>query len=567
MRKANALSRAVAECRGGFVTAIVFSFFINLLAFVGPLYMLQVYDRVLTSRSEVTLVLLTIIAAFLLISFGLLERARSAVLIRLGARFDRVAREDLFGAAVKTSLNGPSSSPSQVFRDLDVVREFLTGTGLISFCDVPWVPIFVAACFVLHPYFGMVATAGAVVILLLALGNELLTRGHLRAASLSSTGANHWITSALRNVEVLYSMGMVGPLRSRWEARHEEVLGHQARASDRAGRFVAMTKFVRAFLQIAILGTGAYLVVQQELSAGAMIAASIIMGRALAPVEASVAHWKGFVNARSSRRRLIDLLDALSDEQSRIQLPEPRGQLSVENATVAPPGQRTPTLRGLSFDLMPGQVLGVIGPSAAGKSTLARALVGVWQPIAGAVRLDGAELAHWRPDQLGRYIGYLPQDIELFEGTVAENIARFSTESDEAVVEAAMLAGVHEMVQLLPQGYNTRVADQGAALSGGQRQRIGLARAFFRKPAVIVLDEPNSNLDAEGEAALISGIESVKASGSTVIIITHKTNVLGVADKILVLKNGQIQQYGDRQAVLGKLMGPRITPINQGIAS
>ncbi|MCB1468424.1 MAG: type I secretion system permease/ATPase, partial [Rhizobiaceae bacterium] len=529
--------------------------------------MLQVYDRVITSRNETTLIMITIIAAFLLVVYAVLERARSAVLVRVGAVFDATAKDRLFAAVAKGSLRSPQQTGAQALRDLDSVREFMTGNGLISFCDAPWVPIFVAGCFVLHPFFGYVALTGAVLIFLLALGNEFSTRGHLREASQSSVVANNWASAVFRNVEVLHAMGMVNALRGRWRKQHDSVIGWQAKASDNGGTFIAATKFVRAFLQICILGVGAFLVIQGTVSPGSMIAASIIMGRALAPVEASVGNWRSFVSARSARTRILKLLELLPDDQSKVLLPKPEGVISVENVIACPPGTRMPTLRGVSFVLKPGDVLGVIGPSAAGKSTLARALVGVWPTVSGSVRLDGSDLQHWAPEQLGQHIGYLPQDIELFSGTIAENIARFLDDDSSKIIDAAKLAGVHEMIQTLPDGYNTRIGDQGSGLSGGQRQRIGLARAFYNRPSLIVLDEPNSNLDADGEAALINGLKSVKESGSTVVLVTHKTNVLGIADKVLVLMNGQVQHMGDRQSVLGKLMGPRVAQINQADAS
>lgn len=559
----NLLSQAFRAGRGGFITALVFSFFINLLAFVGPLYMLQVYDRVITSRNETTLIMITLIAAFLLVVFAILERARSAVLNRVGALFDATAKDRLFAAVAKGSLRSPNVGGGQALRDLDSVREFLTGSGLVSFCDAPWVPIFVAGCFILHPYFGYVALVGAFLILLLALGNEFSTRTQLKEASQSSVVANNWATAVFRNVEVLHAMGMVNALRGRWRKQHDAVLGWQSKASDRGGTFLAGTKFVRSFLQICILGVGAFLVIEGTVSPGAMIAASIIMGRALAPVEAAVANWRGFVAARSARTRILKLLEGVADDQDRVILPKPEGVVSVEAVIACPPGSRLPSIRGVTFQLKSGDVLGVIGPSAAGKSTLARVMVGVWPVMSGAVRLDGSDLQHWSPEQLGQHIGYLPQDVELFSGTIAENISRFLDEDSAKIIDAAKLAGVHEMIQTLPEGYNTRIGDQGAGLSGGQRQRIGLARAFYNNPAFIVLDEPNSNLDADGEAALINGVKIAKERGATIVLVTHKTNVLGIADKILVLMNGQVQHLGDRQSVLGKLMGPRVTQLNQ----
>lgn len=555
MRPSQLLSKAFARTRAGFITAIVFSLFINMLAFVGPMYMLQVYDRVITSRNVTTLILLTVIAAFLLLVYAVLERTRSAVLVRLGVLFDEAAREDLFDASVDTTLRAPAAGSAQSLRDMDTMREFLTGSGLISFCDAPWVPIFVAGCFILHPLFGIIALSGAIIIFLLALGNEFSTREQLKNASESSVTANNWASATFRNAEVLRAMGMLKALRQRWVRQHDSVLGWQAKASDRAGVFLAGTKFVRAVLQICILGAGAYLVILQVGTPGEMIAASIIMGRALAPVEAVVGNWKGFSAARTARARIQGMLNTLPDGNERIQLPQPKGQLRLEGVIAAPPGQRVPTIRGIGFQVEPGEAVGIVGPSAAGKSTLARTLVGVWPLLSGAVRLDGSDLAHWDPTQLGGNIGYLPQDIELFTGTIAENISRFQDGDDADVIAAAEAAGVHVMIQALPEGYNTVIGDGGAGLSGGQRQRVGLARAFYGKPPLIVLDEPNSNLDSEGEVALLRGIQTMKAAGCTIIIITHKPNVLAAVDKVAVIVAGQLQDYGEREAVLAKLTG------------
>lgn len=553
---------AFKAIRPGFATAIVFSFFINLLAFVGPLYMLQVYDRVLGSRNIGTLVALTIIASFLLIVYSLLEKIRSAILVRLGLLFADKAKAPLFDTVLRGTLVQPGANQVQALRDLDTMREFLTGTGLIAFCDVPWVPIFVAGCFIMHPWFGYVATAGAILIFALALANELMTRNQLKEASRSSVVAHSYASATFRNADVLYAMGMLKGLRDRWSDRHEEGLQLQAHASDRAGFLVALSKFVRAFLQVAILGVGAYLTVYQETSAGAMVAASIIMGRALAPVELAVSQWKGFLAARSAYDRIRNLVNVLPDEGDKIALRAPEGAISVENILVIPPGSKEPVIREVSFALQPGEVLGLIGPSAAGKSSLARALVGVWRPAVGKIRIDGSELSHWNREQLGPYIGYLPQDIELLSGTIAENIARFGETDEEKLFAAAEMAGVHKMVQSLPDGYNTQVGDGGFALSGGQRQRIGLARAIYGKPALVVLDEPNASLDSEGEAALMEAIQALKRVRSTVVLISHKTSMLAGVDKLLVLNMGRVSMFGGRDEVLGKLMGaPRISAV------
>jgi ATP-binding cassette subfamily C protein len=567
VKNANVLSEAFRATRTGFLTAIVFSLFINILAFVGPLYMLQIYDRVITSRNLTTLAALTVIAAFLILIYATLEKIRSAVLVRLGILFSTLARSRLFDAVLKGSLLQPNAGHTQALRDLDTLREFLTGTGLISFCDAPWVPIFVIGCFLLHPWYGYIATGGAVLIFCSAVANELLTRKGLRAASLNSIVASSYASATFRNSEVLHAMGMLPGLRERWLKRQDEGLQLQAAASDRAGHLIAASKFIRAFLQVAILGTGAYLSVEQESTPGAMIAASIIMGRALAPVELAVANWKGFVAARSAYERILSLFRLAPSDSEKMPLPAPQGNLAVEQVVAVPPGAKEPVLRSVSFALKPGEVLGVLGPSAAGKSSLARVLVGVWPPLAGKVRIDGAELSHWAPERLGKHIGYLPQDVELFSGTIAENIARFGVQDEEKIIAAARMTGVHEMVQGMPAGYNTQIGDGGFALSGGQRQRIGLARALYGKPAYVILDEPNASLDADGEAALLSAIQQLRQSGSTVVLITHKTNILGTVDKILVMAHGQVAGFGSRDEVLAKLLGPRLAPVPATAAS
>ena len=557
----NLLSRTVRGTRGGFGAVIVFSLFINILAFVGPLYMLQIYDRVITSRNETTLVVLTLIATFLLIVHALLEKTRSAVFVRLGVLFSSRARTPLFDAVLRGTLRQPAGGHTQALRDLDTLREFLTGTGLISFCDAPWVPIFVAGCFILHPWYGWVATVGAVLIFGFAVANELLTRNHLKTASVSSVAAASYASATFRNAEVLYAMGMLNGLRSRWVMRQDEGLKLQAVASDRAGYLVAASKFVRAFLQISILGVGAYLSIAQESTPGAMIAASIIMGRALAPVEIAVANWKGFVAARAAFERINRLLGLAPEEPRKMPLPPPKGAISVENLIAGPPGSREPVLRGVSFALEPGEILGVVGPSAAGKSSLARVLVGVWPPAVGKVRVDGSELSQWNADQLGQHIGYLPQDVELFSGTIAENISRFGEQDADQIIAAAKMAGIHDIVQQMPGGYNTQIGEGGHALSGGQRQRIGLARALYGTPVLVVLDEPNASLDSDGEAALLSAVQTLRQQGSTLLLITHKTNILAIADKIMVLAAGQIQGYGTRDQILSKLFGPRVAAV------
>lgn len=566
--RSNLLIRSFRACSGAFATAILFSFFINLLVFVGPLYMLQIYDRVLTSRNELTLIFLTLIVAFLFLVYALLEKVRSAVLVRAGLLFDSKTRGELFESVMRGTLKQPGSAHYLLLREIDVIREFLTGSGLIAFCDVPWVPVFVAVCFLLHPWFGWTALAGAIIIFSLAVANELLTRQNLKEAGRNASVAGAFVASTFRNAEVLHAMGMWRPLRDRWLGQQKETLKLQALASDRAGGLVAATKFVRMFLQSAILGIGAYLAIHSEVTAGAMIAASIIMGRALAPVELVVSQWKTFLQARSAYDRITELLNVLPAEAQRMGLPPPQGQLNVQGIVVVPPGASRPVLQNITFAVEPGSTLGIIGPSAAGKSSLVRAIVGVWPLVHGAIRIDGAELSHWNSEQLGQHIGYLPQDVELFSGTVAENISRFQpTPSEDQIVAAANMAGVNEMIQSLPAGYNTQIGDGGQSLSGGQRQRIALARALYGMPALVILDEPNASLDSDGEAALMTALQRLKAEKRTVLLITHKTNILSITDKILVMAQGQVQAFGNRDEIFAKLLAPRVATTAPNVAA
>ena len=554
----NPLKRAYGRIKGVFVTVTIFSAAVNALMFVGPLYMLQIYDRVLSSRNEYTLIALSALAIALLASYGLLEFIRSRLLARAGLQFDEVLSGPLFERAVKFQLANPSGGASQVIGDADRVREFYTGQGINSFFDAPWVPIFLALIFAFHPWLGLVATAGAVLIFALALANELTTRHALREANKAGARASHFAATTLQNAEVIRALGMQDNLAARWLKGRETMLEGAGTAQDRAGAIIAASKFVRMSLQIAILGTGAYLALRQEISPGIMIAASIVMGRALAPVEQSVQQWKGFVAARQAGSRLSKIFEAIPDEPPRTQLPPPRGALSVQGLTSTVPGSRKPVLRGVSFDLAPGAVLAVVGPSGSGKSTLVRHVAGVLRPAAGTVRLDGTELPHWDPAQLGRALGYLPQDVRLFSGTVAENIARFEPGvPDEEVVAAAELAGAHEMISGLAEGYGSQVGEGGEMVSGGQRQRIGLARAVLRMPALVVRDEPNSNLDSAGEEALTRCLAKLKEAGRTVVTVTHKAHLLKVCDHALVLREGQVQKFGTTAEVFRPQAAPQ----------
>ncbi|GJD52149.1 Type I secretion system ATP-binding protein PrsD [Methylobacterium crusticola] len=551
------LASGIRSMRPMLVTAFVFGFFINILLFVSPLYMLQIYDRVLASRNEATLLGITLIAAFALAVYATLEMLRSRILIRGGMVFDQKIAGPIFDAVHHTILRRPGTGQETALRDVDTLREFLTGSGLLAFCDAPWTPIFLLACFILHPWFGWMALVGGSVILGLTLINEVATRRSLEAANQASNAAGQQARATFRNSEVLQSMGMLASVRELWRSRHDEVLQLQALASDRSSAIVAATKFVRMFLQTMVLGLGAYLAIHRDISAGSMIAASIIIGRALAPIESIIANWKGFTAARASYRRLQDLVASLDAEPRRMSLPRPEGQLEAENVFVAAPGTAAPILHGVGFRVEPGSVVGVIGPSAAGKSTLAKALTGVWPIVGGTVRIDGSELGHWDPQALGRHVGYLPQDVELFDGTVAQNIARFAVDDEAAIIEVAQRAGCHALIQGLPAGYNTRIGTGGHGLSGGQRQRIALARAMYGNPSLIVLDEPNASLDQAGEAALIQAVSELKHRGVTVVIVTHKFSILAEADQVLVMNAGRVQAFGAAKQILSQIGGHR----------
>ena len=558
------IRQAIATCKGVVTATALFSFCGNLLLFVSPIYMLQVYDRVLSSRSESTLLMLTIIAAFLLAILGGLEAVRSRVLVRAGARLDAMLSTRAFTALFDQAVKQPGTVNGQVLRDLDQLRDFATGPALLVFCDAPWAPLFIAVSFVLHPLLGVVTLVGGIVIFTLAVINEMSTRKALKESGAVSYQATAFADASLRNAEVLHAMGMVPAMRARWEVRHQAALALQAQASDRAGMLLAVSKFFRLFLQSAILGVGAWLALSDAITGGAIVAASIIMGRALAPIEMAVGHWKAFVGARGAYARLNAILETGANLPERMALPRPKGDVALERVFVVPPGSRSAVIKGVSFALEAGEVLGIVGPSAAGKSTLARAMVGVWPVGAGVVRLDGADLSTLPRDQVGPSLGYLPQDVELFDGTVAENIARFGQLDAAKVVDAAIKAGVHEIILTLPDGYDTRIGEGGRALSGGQRQRVALARALYDDPAFVVLDEPNSNLDTAGEQALVEAVVGCKARRATTVVVTHRLSILGTVDKILVLNNGEIELFGSRDEVLSRLARPHVVGNQSG---
>lgn len=551
----NEIRQALAGHKRVFYAVGLFSAVINLLYLAPSLYMLQVYDRVLASRSETTLLVLSLLVVGVYLLMGLIDMVRSQVLVRVGNQLDLALAPRVFNAAFERNLRFRAGAAGAAMSDMTHVRQFITGTGVFAFFDAPWVPIYIAVVWVLHPALGMLTLLGVVLLALLAWVNEVITRQPLERANKAAQRGVAFATSSLRNAEVIEAMGMLPALRQRWQAVQAHLLADQSHASDQAGLVGALSKTLRLILQSAALGVGALLVLENELSPGAMIAGSILLGRATTPMDQLIGSWKPFVAARQAYGRLAELLQQFPVREQQMSLPRPVGNLSVEAVMAAPPGINVPVLRNVSLSLPAGQVLVVVGPSASGKSTLARLLVGVWGAAQGKVRLDGADLFAWSKEELGPHIGYLPQDVELFAGTIAENIARFGDIDSERVIEAARKAGLHDMILRFPKGYDSPIGEGGSVLSGGQRQRIGLARALYGSPALVVLDEPNASLDDVGERALVHAIQQLKREGVSVVLITHRTNIIAVADQMLVLKDGQVALSGPTQQVLDALSG------------
>lgn len=553
---------AVRACGRYFLLAGMFSLAINLLFLTFPIFLLQVYDRVLTSRSEATLVMLVIAALIALATMGALDDVRARLLIRAGVRLDARLSSRVFKALVERSVfPGSGGARAQPLRDLDNFRQVVTGHGVHALFDAPWVPIYIAVIFLIHPLLGVIAAGGAVLLFALALTNEYATRKPLKAANTAVLRNYDFTEASLRNAEVVQALGMFQALKARWLQERQAVLGHQAVASDRAALITSITKTLRLFLQVVILGAGAALAIRQIISPGAMFGGMILLSRALAPVEQAIAAWRPLMSARESVRRVNALLSEHPPREAGMPLPQPAGRLDVEKLVFVPPGSSKTVLKGINLALAPGESLGLIGPTAAGKSTLARLLLGVWQPISGTVRLDGADVSAWDRDDFGRHVGYLPQDVELFAGTIFENIARFGEARSEDVIDAAVKADVHQMILQLPKGYDTEIGEGGAVLSAGQRQRIALARALFGEPRLVVLDEPNSNLDSEGEQALVECLVALKEAGTTVVIIAHRPSILNTVDKMMLLRDGVVELFGPRPEVMARMSRDVIHPV------
>ena len=553
LKPKNEIELVLAKFKSTFLTVGAFSAISNMLMLVPSIYMLQVYDRVLPSRNETTLLMLTIMMLGAYLFMSLLELVRSFVLVRVGARFDMEMNKRVYTAAFEQNLKSSGGNAGQALTDLTNIRQFLTGNALFAFFDAPWFPIYLIVIFLFEPSLGVFALCGTAVLVVLAYVNERVSHKPLADANSTAIAATNLATNNLRNAEVIESMGMLPNLMSRWLKLHGRFLRLQADASEKAGKVAAVTKFVQVSLQSLVLGYGALLAVEGKITSGMMIAASILVGRALQPVQQVIGVWKSYSNTRSAYERLTKLLADNPERPAGMPLPKPHGALAVEAVTAAPPNAKVPVLKGVSFSLAAGDVLGVIGPSGSGKSTLARLLVGVWPAAMGKVRLDGADIFQWNKAELGPHIGYLPQDIELFGGTVSENIGRFGNIDPDQVVLAAKRAGVHDMVLHLPNGYDTILGDGGVGLSGGQRQRLGLARALYGDPSVIVLDEPNSNLDDSGEQALVQAINDLRQRGKTIVLITHRTSVIGATNKLLLLRDGVAAAFGPTREVLSAL--------------
>ena len=552
--KSEELRHVFKACRSYFATAALFSLAINLLYLAAPLYMLQVYDRVISSGSTTTLVMLTVALLMALGALAGLDTVRSRVLTRASVRLDRLLAGRVVAASVEKV--GGQAVGGQPLRDFDTFRQFFTGSGIHAIFDLPWAPIYIGVIFLLHPILGFFAFGSAVLLVLMALINEWLVRGPSTEAGAAASRNYGFTEMSLRNAEVLRAMGMVSGLLQRWGRDRARMIERQVSASDRAATTQSIIKFLRMAMQSVILGVGAYLVINRMTTAGAMFAASILLGRALQPVEQTVAQWSALLSARAAFFRIRDLLLAGPPGERSLILPRPKGHLAVESVHYMAPGNARLLVRNASFRLEAGDALGIIGASGAGKSTLARLIVGVLRPNSGVVRLDGADVSIWPRESFGRYVGYLPQDIELFADTVAANISRFRQGADAEVIRAARMAGVHEMILQLPNGYETQVGEGGAALSGGYRQRIALARTVFDKPSLVVLDEPSSNLDAEGDQALTDCIVQLKEQGTTVLIISHRPATLATVDKILIMRDGAIDMFGARAEVIARLNPP-----------
>jgi PrtD family type I secretion system ABC transporter len=556
-----------AQFRAYFLSAAFFSLVINVLMLAPALFMLQVFDRVVSSRSVETLVMLFILTLMALACMAYLDAIRARLLARAAIRLEKLLGPRVLASMLRQSAHANRTLSQHGLRDVNALRAFLTGPGIIAVFDAPWVPLFIALIFVFHPLLGAVALGGALLLLALTVLNEKLSRRSLEAMQAEARSAGRFVDQSLHNAEVVGALGMVGNVTQDWRERSDKALQSQFEANQIGSFLSSMTRFLRQMLQVVMLAAGAWLTIEQHATTGVMIAATIILGRALAPIETLIAGWKSLVEARGAFERLSKVIGSESAAADPMTLPPPRGALAVENAVFGFRGQDLPIIRRVSFELAPGTSLAIVGPSAAGKSTLARLLVGVWHPTAGAVRLDGADIRSWPRERLGPYIGYLPQNVEIFGGSVSQNIARLGVVDAAEVIRAATRASAHEMILALPQGYDTPVGEGGTLLSAGQRQRLALARALYGSPAIVVLDEPNSNLDTVGEAALADAMRQLKAAGTTLVVITHRLPLLSVVDKVMVLMHGAVEKFGTLADVLPRSTQSAVVEAAHGVVA
>jgi len=566
--KSHAMTKEIRRSTLRAIAAVgFFSLFLHILVLAVPLYSLQVYDRVMSSQSSETLIWLSVIALFAIGILAVLDSLRARMLVRLSGWLERRLAPVLLVQGLKAGLGKRAVLGTQSLEDLAALRRFLTGPGAISLFDAPWMPLYLVVIFLFHPYLGIIATVGALLLFVTGLINEFATRRPLTEANTVNGDAMAALRATALGADAVRALGMISAVVRRWRRDNETVLDLQACASDRAGVVQAIARFIRLFVQIAIVGVGAWLVIHHSLTSGILIAAAIIVSRALAPAETLIGSWRSVIGARSAYRRIAERLKEMATPTSSVRLPAPTGRLDIENVSLTAPGSDRPILQGIRFSLEPGESLGIVGPSAAGKSSLARIILGVMPPSAGVVRLDGADIATWDSDRLGRHLGYVPQEVRLFTGTVGENIARLGTPDDDMVIKAAMFAGAHDMILRLPKGYDTEFDPAGQVLSGGQRQLIALARAFYGNPSLVVLDEPNSSLDRDGEAALLGAIARAKEAGITVVVIAHRPSIVAGVDKMLVLQNGRIAMFGPRAEILAKTTANVVAPFKRPAAT
>ena len=550
------LSQALKQLRRIFLTIGLFSFFLNILMLVAPFYMLVVYDIVMPAKNTETLILVTLIALLFFIGIWLLDYVRSKLMIYTNNRLDTILNRRIFDATFELAAKYPNKADIQPIRDFNTIKSFLGGNAVFAFFDFPWFPIYLTIMFFFSIYYGLYGVVATAIILLLTWLNEKATKEGLSKSNAQMREASRFLEHNIRNVEVVKALGMKNNIHSIWREKHYAYLRTHAEASQKAAFYSNASKSFRMFSTSMMYGVGALLAIGGLISPGMIIAGAVLLGRALQPITQIVATWKSFSSAKIAYGKLSELLEEFPPSEKKTALPEPQGDIRLEQVVTVPPLSKKPVLKGISLHIEKGTVVGVIGPSAAGKSSLAKTVVGVWEPVSGTVRIDGADIRHYDHEVLGRHLGYLPQDIELFEGTVAQNISRFDPDAtDEAIVEAAKLSGTHALILSLPDGYNTKIGVGGTALSGGQKQRIGLARALYGNPRIVVLDEPNSNLDDAGERALIEAVRTLKRNGVTVVFITHKSGLIGLADKLLVLRDGHILRYDEKDKVLAFLRG------------